>query len=199
MESYMNLTDIITGALLLLGMIGGIKRGLSGELLRIIMIGLSIGGGWTFASTAATRLSEYIDLPAGQLMTLSFFGLIVAAYVAMLIIRLGLRFLIDFSFKGKLEVIGGALIGLARAALMCSAIIMGLLMTKAESITGAINQSNAGSLVVKYVQPHYDELVAKNPEFNFPESPEAAAEAVEMPEASEYLGPITDEESTGGE
>lgn len=195
MLSSLNVTDIAVGVLCLLGMIGGIRRGLSGELLRIIMIGTSVFAGWTMASSGATYLQDYLDWAPGQRMTLSFFGIIAASYIALIIIRLGLRFVIDFKFKGKLEFIGGALIGLTRSALFCSVVILGLLMPDYEPITRTISTSHAGAWVVKYVQPHYQKLIEENPEFNFPASPETAIESLdvpEIPESSEVLGPIID-------
>ena len=61
-----------------------------------------------------------------------------------------------------------------------------------EPLTHAISSSRTGALVVKYVQPHYDKIVAGNPEHNLPKSPETALEAVEIPESEEVLGPIID-------
>jgi len=201
MQPFMNITDIATGILLLLGLVGGVKRGLSGELMRIIMIGAAIFGGWSFASTGAEWIKEHAGWDAGQSMTLSFFGTIALSYIVLMVIRFGLRFLMEFKFKGKVELIGGALVGLARAALFCSAILLGLMMPDYEPITRAIQSSNAGAIVIRHVQPHYERIVADNPEFNFPESPQAATEAIEMPDTGEYLGPIMDEagESTGEE
>jgi len=99
----------------------------------------------------------------------------------------------EFKFKGKVELVGGALVGLARSALFCAVIILGLLMLSYEPITRAIQASHAGTLVMDHVQPRYETMVAENPEFNFPESPQAVTESIGMPEAGEYLGPIVDE------
>ena len=200
MQSFLNVTDIATGILLLLGMINGVRRGLSGELMRIILIGASIFGGWTFASTGAEWIKEHFDWSTGQSMTLSFFASIALTYAALMVIRFGLRFLMEFKFKGKVELIGGALVGLARSALLCSVVMLGLLMPEYESITRAIQASHAGTLVINHVQPHYQRLVSENPEFNFPESPQAVTESMALPESGEYLGPIIDDDgSTGGE
>jgi len=118
-----NLIDIVALILLLLGLLHGLRRGLSAELSAVISMAVSVGAGWYFYKPVgeqiylATRLEE----PASY--ALAFIVTLTGAFLLMMAIRLVLRSIMEFTFKGKIERIGGALCGLTRTALLTGALI----------------------------------------------------------------------------
>lgn len=116
--------DLVALAFLIYGLIRGVLRGFSGELARLLYVLAAVAG----ASLARPFLSGLLlghtrlnDEDADRL------GLALAAVLsiaAVLLLRLLIRKLFQFSFKGKLEKIGGAVLGLATAGVLVSAVFV---------------------------------------------------------------------------
>jgi uncharacterized membrane protein required for colicin V production len=208
LKEWLNVADGIVLVVVILGMFGGIRRGFSGELLRFITIAIAIYIGWRFSDQATAWLTERSDWPENDLKAVAFFGLIVITYVILGIIRHSFRLLLDFSFRGKLEILGGALLGLIRAMVFCAVALLGASMIPFEPIQAAVKQSRSGKLAIEYVGPLYSDWAEKNPEFrlpgmNVPDVPEQlndvqeiVTEAVpgEVTEVIEEVPEIMDEE-----
>lgn len=195
--------DICVVVVLLLGMIGGIRRGFSGEIIRIVTIIAAILVGWKGADAGAVWLADRIDWAVEDLKPYAFFGLIVATYIFLAIIRLFFRLLINFSFRGKLEPLGGAAIGLMRAAIFAAVILLGASLLEYPTITSAIESSYSGSVIIRYVRPLYNDIATRHPDLKLPPLEEneksgepaepATGEGLDTPAYEEYLGPLIDE------
>jgi membrane protein required for colicin V production len=182
LKAYLNLVDGIVAVVLFLGILGGIRRGLSGELLRVITIVIAIVIGWRFSDQTAAWLADNSDWPNDDLKAVAFFGLIVAVYLILGIIRHGFRLLLDFSFKGKMEYIGGALFGLVRSLVFCAVALLGASMIPSESVQSAVNDSRSGQFAIEHLGPVYTDWAEKHPEFKLPDmkTPEVVEQAIEV-------------------
>src|SRR5690606_38152265 len=122
---FLNATDIAVLVLLIIGILGGLRRGLSGEILRLVTIVISVYVGWKGADKGADWLSTRTGLPVEDMSAVAFFALIIGSYLILSIIRHTFRLLLDFTFKGKLERIGGAVLGFIRATVFCVSVVLG--------------------------------------------------------------------------
>jgi len=184
LKEWLNVVDGIVLFVVFLGMLGGIRRGFSGELLRFITIAIAIYIGWRFSDQAMAWLAERSDWPENDLKAVAFFGLIVITYIILGIIRHSFRLLLDFSFRGKLEILGGAILGLIRASVFCAVALLGASMIPSEPLNTAVKQSRSGKLAIEFVGPLYSDWAEKNPEFKLPEMkvPDFEEKAIEVHE-----------------
>lgn len=160
-----NLVDAAVVALLLGGLVGGIRRGLSGELMRVI---ISIG--CVAVIYKYTRpLAEWIQARHGGeapvLLLISAAVLLVGAFLALSLLRIILAKILQFSFKGSLERIGGALAGLLRSGIVVAILLLLLSFLPGHSLHRFVaEESFFGRMTVEHVQPWYDKLAEKVPE-----------------------------------
>jgi membrane protein required for colicin V production len=193
----MNATDIVVGVFLLFGLLSGIKRGLSNELFRLISIIIAIAIAYRFDDLGAAWLAEWTDWPAEDLIRPAFFGIIVATYIFLAIIRLALRLFMDFAFKPKIERLGGGLLGLARAVIFAAIILFALLAGNFGQTLG-VEESVSGQLVRAYVMPRYHAVAEQYPELQLPAveegREEASDEALDV-DIGNYIGPLIDVEN----
>jgi len=190
LRTFINIPDISVLALLVIGILGGLRRGLSGELLRLITIIIAVIVGWKGADQAAAWLANRIDWPVEDVTALAFFGLIISTYLIVSIIRHTLRLLLDFTFQGKIERMGGALLGLIRAVVFCSAVLLGAALIPSEPVQLVIQKSVTGRLVEAHLVPLYENWAEENPKFKLPELEKIKEIEVDTPPWDDYLGPL---------
>lgn len=167
--SAFNIVDAIVLVLLLFGIFGGVRRGLSGELARIIAIAFSVYAAWRLAQPAADLLGEHTRLSVHDAYVTAWIAVLVLAYLLLLAVRLVLRSLMVFAFKGKLERIGGAVCGLLRTAVVVAVVILFLSVAPQPNIQKAVSQdSYVGRFVCERVRPMYDDLSDRVPEIRLP-------------------------------
>ncbi|HMO50300.1 MAG TPA: CvpA family protein [Kiritimatiellia bacterium] len=197
--SHLNIPDAAVVIVLVLGLLGGIRRGLSGELLRVVTIILAIIAGWKGADPGAAWLAARTDWEPTELRPIAFFGIIIAAYLVMGIFRVALRLFLDFSFKGVLEWLGGAVIGVLRAALFSVVVLLGASLMPSEPVQETLRQSASGQWVLEQVRPRYDAWAEQNPEFKLPALKRDEAGRLDTPAWENFLGPLIDRDDHGGE
>jgi len=193
-SQWINITDGCVAAILVLGLLGGIRRGLSGELLRIATIVAALFAGWKGADAGAAWLAGRGGWTAEEVKPLAFFGIIVATFLVLAIVRIAFRLFLDFSFKGKLELIGGAVSGLLRATVFCAIVLLGASLIPSEPLQHALQSSMSGQWVQEHIRPRFDRLIEENPEFSLPalrgDEPEPGG--LDQPAWENYLGPLID-------
>lgn len=192
-KEWMNVVDGLVLVLLVLGIFGGVRRGLSGELLRIITIVIALVAGWYGADMAADWLADRSDLPREDLQIIGLIGVILSVYTLLGIVRHVFRLFLDFSFRGKLEIFGGAVLGLVRATVFCIIVLLGASMIPSEPVQEAVAKSNTGRFVVDQLTPVYNDWAEKNPDLKLPvkETP-ITTEPINLPATEEVLGPLID-------
>lgn len=193
LQPFMNITDIAVGVFLLFGLLSGIKRGLSNELFRMISIIVAVAVAWRFDDLGAAWLAKWTDWPAEELVTPAFFGIIVATYLFLAVIRLALRLFMDFSFKPKLERLGGGLFGLSRAVIFAIIALFAIIAGNFGEALG-VEESVSGQLVHTYVIPRYHAVAEQYPELNLPAvDEEGGSGGGEFnPDLGNYIGPLID-------
>ena len=98
-----------------LGVLGGVRgflRGLARELGLAIGILLALLAGWHSYQPFGDWLSEATRLSGRPAYATAFVLSLVAAAVALLVIRLAVRAVTEFRFKGPVERVGGLVAGL---------------------------------------------------------------------------------------
>lgn len=164
-----NILDGIVGVILLFGLLGGLKRGLSGELSRVIGICAAVWAAWRFAQPVATWAMDRLSLNQDRSYLFSFLAILVASCALLWLVRLALRNLMEFAFKGRIERIGGALAGLLRAAVVAAALVLMLQFAPHGGVReAAIEGSWVGRIVTRYLRPVYDNLQQQMPELGLP-------------------------------
>ncbi len=167
-REWFNIVDGIVAVVLVLGLLGGVRRGLSGELLRVITIVIALLVGWYGTNMAAHWLADRSDWPDDDLYVVALLGLIVGTYTILGIIRHVFRIFLDFSFRGRLEILGGAMLGLLRATVFCAIALLAASLIPSENLQAAIDRSRTGTLVVTYLTPAYNAWAEENPNLKLP-------------------------------
>ncbi|TAN36692.1 MAG: CvpA family protein [Verrucomicrobia bacterium] len=119
-----NAVDILALIWLLIGMWRGGRQGLAGALLRLLALGLAVGAGFMGYAWLAENIASTGRLagPAGDL--LSFFLITMIAYVLLRLVGLLLKNMMTFTFKGRLEPVGGGVVGLLISACVITLILL---------------------------------------------------------------------------
>jgi len=208
-----NIVDIIVIIIVLLGLIRGLAKGLSGELAGLISVGIAVYSGWRLYRPLGEYFGEKTDLSDDTSAYLvAFVVALIGAYVLMLLLRILLRNLMQFSFKGRLEKIGGALAGLAKTLAVVVAGLLGLaLLPNASLHRFCAEDSRIGSFVYRTLGPviaeKYPNLapVIPSAEGEVPEITDldaVSSENLEIPAGEEIPAAEelpADEDMTGGE
>lgn len=203
-KEWLNIVDGVVAVVLVLGLLGGMRRGLSGELLRVITVMIALLAGWYGAEGAAAWLAERSDWPLEDLRLVGLIGLIAGVYFGLGIVRHTFRLFLDFTFRGRIELLGGAFLGLVRATLFCAVALLGASLIPSEAIQQALGESRTGQAVLEHLTPAYNSWAGSNPDLKLPVKEDALPveevapidlPAVEPPEPreSEVLGPLLDE------
>lgn len=192
-----NIVDIAALVVILLGVVRGLAHGLSGELARGVSAVVAVYGGWRLYRPLGVYLADHTRLSEPAAYPAAFVLMLVGGYVAMRIVRLVVDALVDFSFKGRLEKAGGALLGVARALIVFGAFVavMGIVPNSAVHRLFA-EQSVFGRLVCRQAVPLYDRLAEKHPGLKAEERGERPGEDVEPKVDEEDVPPAEmDEEA----
>ncbi len=194
LQQWFNLVDVIAGIVLLAGLIAGVRRGFSGEIIRLVIVAASVFVGWTFAPMVVDRFPD-ADLSPQELFLAGFLVLSICSYLLLNVIRAMIAGLMEFSFRGKFEIYGGAVLGLIRSALVVIALIMVLHHAPSEGVRIKVDESFTGAHVIQLATPWLEKLEDEFPQLRFPESREELEDMVDpmMHDAVEPLGPISGE------
>ncbi len=159
-----NLIDIVAGILILLGTLQGLRRGLSRELSHVIGVTVAVWAGGTFYRPLGEQIYLGTRLEEQASYALAFFGALVGTFLLMLVIRLILKSIMEFTFKGKIEQVGGAVCGLLRAGLVVGAIIFLMTLWPHEYLHRLFaEKSFIGRGLSQVVPTAYEKLVERYP------------------------------------
>ena len=160
-----NTIDLAILALLALGTVRGTFRGLSGELASTIGLVVAAVAGWHFYEPLGQYLTETTRMTPIQADTVSFVVVIGGALILLWALAIILKSIMEFTFKGGLEKVGGAVMGLVRYAVLIAA----LLLVTYQFATGTareivIHESWFGRHTTAELAPLYEELVQRYPD-----------------------------------
>ena len=160
-----NTVDIIIMALLGIGVLRGSMRGLSGELASVISLVVAAVAGWHFYRPLGEYLADTTRMTNVQADTVSFVVIIGGALILLWALSIVLKSIMEFTFKGWLERVGGGVMGVVRYALLLAA----ALLIIAQFSSGAVRQhvikeSLIGQHALERLVPLYEDLVQRYPE-----------------------------------
>jgi len=181
-----SVVDGIAVAILVYGIIVGLRRGLSGELSRMATAAAAILAAWYFSSNAAAWLMEHKEMTVQDAYNASFVAILFGTYALGACLRVLLRHMMSFTFKGKLERIGGALCGGLRAAAVAALLVIASGLLPESSFKADILQhSHIGRWLGIYLEPVYTRLSER-----FPAIRSRAAELEQAPAAGAGEGEV---------
>ena len=165
-----NLVDGVVALLLLAGLFSGIRRGLSGELVRAMIAVAAVVAAVLYARPVSEWAMRQANLSVRAALIGAFLLVLLGAYVAVSMVRALLGRLADFTFKGKLERLGGGLCGLARAAAVSGLILLLLGLAPNDNLQRlVVDESVTGRLVTQHLRPLYAQLSERVPEIRIEE------------------------------
>lgn len=119
----MSTADIIILVILLFGAYSGYKRGLILELIGIIAFILAIFGGFKLLHTGMEYISKVYDGFGNFLPFVAFLVLFILILIVVNMVGKILKKVIDWTPLGVLDNLAGALIGIAKGALILSILL----------------------------------------------------------------------------
>ncbi len=164
-----NVADIAITVLLLLGLVRGAKKGLSGELSGLISIGAALFAGWKLHEPIGDFIIGHTRLSGAAAYVTAFVATLVGGYLVMKAVRLISRHVMEFSFKGRIERIGGALAGLTKTAAVVAAVVLAIGLSPSAPFHGWVaKESVIGRTLCRTLTPVYEDLSEKYPALKIP-------------------------------
>jgi uncharacterized membrane protein required for colicin V production len=155
--------EVFAIVLVLWEFLWGLKRGLSGELARLIGTLTGLVAGLRFYQTVGRLLSDNTRLSEDPELALAVAFLLIVACVALLflILRLILRLLMAVKFNDRIDRSGGGVAGLLRGALMAFLCVYAVGLWPHEDLRNLVRkQSIVGRTVFQYAPPAIEKLNA---------------------------------------
>ena len=150
-------------ALVLWEFLWGLKRGLSGELSRLIGTVVALTAGLRFYQTVGRLLADNTRLAEDPELALAVAFLLIVVCVALLflILRLILRLLMSVKFNDKIDRSGGGFAGLLRGVLMALLCVYAIGLWPHEYLRNLVHkQSIVGRTVFQYAPRAIEKLNA---------------------------------------
>lgn len=148
----LTLLDVLAVLMLVLGMVVGLRRGLSGELARIVSAVVVVWAGFRYYAAVAVMLLEHTRVMPSAAPALAFFFIFAGGLVAFAILWRLLRPLLQLSFRGAWERVGGAVLGGARAFVLLSALLFFFSLTPVDYLQDYVfARSLTGRLYDQYL------------------------------------------------
>jgi len=191
-----NLVDIGALVVVAVGTFVGYRRGLSGELARLVSIVAAFVLGLFFFRPVGAWIVNHTRLEDRSAQAVAFMVTIGAALVAMVLLRIVLKRVMQVVFEEMTDKVGGAIAGFVRAALTVAIIVMMVNTWPHDYLNRQFGEESViGRLVLKYV-PILREKVEELPVSNkvketFTESKEKIAreikEEIDSPSVSKAV------------
>lgn len=171
--TQLNIVDVVIAVYLIYGAVRGVRRGLSGELARLFSLAVAIVAGWQFYEPLGEQLAAYTRLTGAAASIAGFFCTVLAAGAVLLVLRLMLKNIMEFAFKGKIERLGGLLAGVIRAFCIASLALIAVAFVPVPYLQEQVRkESRVGSAILRVVFPLYQDVAVGHPEWGLPALPE---------------------------
>lgn len=119
----MNLLDIIIAVIILFCLIRGVFRGMVKEVSSIIGVLAGFYIGYIYYSRLSSYLKQWISDPA-YLDILSFIILFLVVFLAIAILGVVIKYLLNIAFLGWTDRFGGAVLGFMKGVLIVSSLLV---------------------------------------------------------------------------
>jgi uncharacterized membrane protein required for colicin V production len=181
MPAY-NYIDLILTGLFAFGILRGVRHGLSGELAGLSGLAAGLAAGWYYHGPLGAYLAETTRLDGTEALLASFILVLFGGLLLMAGVSLLLRQVMELTFKGPLEYVGGGLAGGARYAVLLAIVVLAVSRLAPEATRRPVQQDSViARQALALLNPWYDGLVD-----TYPDLP------IELPPASD---PADGEES----
>ncbi len=162
---WQSVTAVEIGALaiLLWEFLWGLKRGLSGELARLLGTALVLAAGWRFYESAGNWLAAHTSLAAHPDSAPAAAFLLIVCSLALLVYAVGLllRLLASLKFNDRIDRGGGGLAGLGRGLLVTVLVVYAAgLWPQAAPQEWVVRRSPLGRAVFRWAPPVIERLKA---------------------------------------
>ncbi len=159
------LTIVEVGALALIlwEFLWGLKRGLSGEIARLLGTGVVLVSGLRFYQSVGSLLADNTRLSGEPELAqaVAFLVIVVCVALLFLIIRLILRLLMSVKFNDKIDRTGGGIAGILRGVLMTLLCVYAIGLWPHEYLRNLVRtQSIIGRTVFRCAPPVVEKLNA---------------------------------------
>lgn len=165
-----NAVDIVVLLWLLIGLWRGGRQGLAGALLRLLAVVAAVGCGSLGYAWLGEKMAGTGRLAGASSDLLAFILITTAAYVVLRLLGLLLKNTVTFAFKGRLEPVGGGVVGL----LVSACVVTVLLLLAGQWPQPQMKQwfaedSWSGRLVAAQLGPTWQRLEQRYPTLRLPE------------------------------
>ncbi len=165
-----NAVDIVALVWLLIGVWRGLRQGLAGALLRLLAVAVAVGVGLLGYAWLGEKMSGGGRLAGAAGDLLAFALITVAVYVGLRLIGLLLKNTITFTFKGKLEPLGGGCVGLlVSLGVMITVVLLAGLWPHPLMKKWFVEESWLGSVVHAQLGPAWQRLEKRYPALKLPD------------------------------
>lgn len=156
---FNNYVDVIVAIVLILGILQGIRRKLSGEIASLISMIIAVACGFLYFRPMGSFLLAHSRLSENGSLVLGYFVCFAVAWFVLHIVRVLLRAVLEIKFKGGLDGLGGACAGFLRAAIFSAATLYILSLTPNPAVQQAIlGQSAIGKAASINIPTTYNNL-----------------------------------------
>lgn len=147
-----NIVDGVAAGVVLVGMLLGYRRGLSGEMARVAGVLVAFACGMAAYRPATAWLTQHALASERAIAAFAFAVSFLAAFAAMLLARLLLGRVMKVVFEGTFDRIGGVLAGGLKAALFVLAVLIVLNLAPSEALNRMVGEESAvGRLACRLV------------------------------------------------
>ncbi len=151
---YLSVVDIGALIVILIGVIQGIRRGLSGELARLVGAVLALALGLFCLQPFGAFVENHTRLSERSARLLAFILVVVAVVGAMILLRWILRNIMKVTFEEKIEKIGGCIAGILRMTVFVFIVFVIMNMCPGEYLNRKFGEESlTGKGVLKCLPP----------------------------------------------
>lgn len=158
--------DYVILAILLAGLIRGAFRGLSGELSSALGLVATVAVAWHVYEPIGEYLHETTQMTPIQADTMALLAIIVGGLVVFFLLALLLKHIMQLTFKGPLEPVGGAIVGLIRYGLITAALLLLIFQFATDAVREHLeSESKLAGTALEYLIPWYEDLIDRYPDW----------------------------------
>lgn len=147
-----NVIDVAALIIVAFSTLQGFRRGLSGELARLVSVVVAFSFGLYFYRPLGSWLVEHSRLTEQRAQALAFLAMVIAAVVVMIFLRFVLKHIMKIAFEKKVDKMGGCLAGFIRSSVFVIIVFLLLNMWPHDYLNRQFGEKSViGNIVVKYM------------------------------------------------
>lgn len=154
-----HLIDVIILVAVLIGAIQGLRHGLSGELAHLISIVVMLLVGWNVLAPLSTAIADVTRLSDSTARPVAFVGACVVVLLAMALLRMMLKHVMELNFKDGFDRWAGLLAGTVKYAAIAAAVLYLMMLSPSEYLVRlAGEESSIGRVLHRHLPVVKDQI-----------------------------------------